>query len=173
MRAIDKLEKPGFGLKGVEDLLKEKRIDSSGAVTIGANLSNAQASEIINFLKIKDLKELKSNLKNPLSQEGIKELEDLLEIVSYGDYKNLINVDLSKIRGLNYYKGFIVETDLTFKVKNAKRKEINIGSICSGGSYPDIIKRFKVREVIISENQKTILDNYNRNMPSENILYLP
>ena len=143
MRAIDKLEKPGFGLKGVEDLLKEKRIDSSGAVTIGANLSDAQASEIINFLKIKDLKELKSNLKNPLSQEGIKELEDLLEIVSYGDYKNLINVDLSKIRGLNYYKGFIVETDLTFKVKNAKGKEINIGSICSGGSYPDIIKRFK------------------------------
>ena len=90
MRAIDKLDKPGFGLKGVEELLKEKRIDSSGAVTIGAKLDNSKASEIINILKTKDLDELKSNLKNPISQEGIKEIEDLLEKLSYGDYKELI-----------------------------------------------------------------------------------
>ena len=34
IRAIDKLDKPGFGLKGVEDLLKKERKDSSGAVTL-------------------------------------------------------------------------------------------------------------------------------------------
>ena len=33
LRAIDKLDKPGFGLKGVEDLLKKERVDQSGAVT--------------------------------------------------------------------------------------------------------------------------------------------
>ena len=33
MRAIDKLDKPGFGLKGVEDLLKKERVDGSGAIT--------------------------------------------------------------------------------------------------------------------------------------------
>ena len=44
------------------------------------DLTDDQASQIINFLKIKDLKELKENLKNPLSQEGIKELEDVLEV---------------------------------------------------------------------------------------------
>ena len=33
MRAIDKLDKPGFGLRGVEDLLKKERVDVSGAVT--------------------------------------------------------------------------------------------------------------------------------------------
>ena len=33
MRAIDKLDKPGFGLKGVEDLLKKERKDKSGAIT--------------------------------------------------------------------------------------------------------------------------------------------
>ena len=77
IRAIDKLDR--VGLKGVEDLLKKERIDaSSGAVTKGANLSETQASEILNFLKIKNLKDLKSILKNPLSIEGIKETEDLL-----------------------------------------------------------------------------------------------
>ena len=52
MRAIDKLDKPGFGLKGVEELLKKERKDKSGAITKGANLSDVQASKILNFLKI-------------------------------------------------------------------------------------------------------------------------
>ena len=38
MRAIDKLDKPGFGLKGVEELLKKERKDKSGAITKGADL---------------------------------------------------------------------------------------------------------------------------------------
>ena len=106
LRAIDKLDKPGFGLKGVEELLKEKRTDpTSGAVIIGAKLDNSKASEIINFLKIKDLEEIKSNLKNPISQEGIKEISDLLKNISYGDYRELIKFDLSKIRGLD---GFLI-----------------------------------------------------------------
>ncbi len=53
IRAIDKLDKPGFGLKGVEDLLKKERKDQSGAITKGANLSDDQAEKILNFLKIK------------------------------------------------------------------------------------------------------------------------
>ena len=39
IRAIDKLDKPGFGLKGVEDLLRKERKDTSGAVTKGADLN--------------------------------------------------------------------------------------------------------------------------------------
>ena len=143
MRAIDKLDKPGFGLKGVEDLLKKERIDGSGAITKGADLNDEQASQIINFLKVKDLKELKDNLKNPLSQEGIKELEDLLEILSYGDYFDQIKTNLTIVRGLAYYDGFCVETNLNFKVTNSKGKEVDIGSICSGGQYNKLISRFK------------------------------
>ena len=79
MRAIDKLDKPGFGLKGVEELLKKERKDKSGAITKGANLRDDQALKILNFLRIKDLKELKENFKNPITQEGIKELEELFE----------------------------------------------------------------------------------------------
>jgi len=143
MRAIDKLDKPGFGLRGVEDLLKKERVDVSGAVTKGADLADDEAAQIINFLKVKDLKELKDNLKNPLSQEGIKELEDLLEVASYGDYLDQIKTNFTIVRGLAYYDGFCVETNLNFKATNNKGKEVDIGSICSGGQYNKLISRFK------------------------------
>tara|TARA_B100000965_G_scaffold116402_1_gene96127 strand:- start:135 stop:1526 length:1392 start_codon:yes stop_codon:yes gene_type:complete len=141
IRAIDKLGR--IGLKGVEDLLKKERVDVSGAVTKGANLTNQQASEILNFLKINSLEDLKSILKNSLSLEGIKEMEELLEIISYGRYAKLIQPNFTIVRGLAYYDGFCVETNLNFKVKNSKGKEIDVGSIASGGRYDKLISRFK------------------------------
>ena len=50
------------------------------------------------------------------SQEGIKELEKLLEIASYGDYLDQIKTNFTIVRGLAYYDGFCVETNLNFKV---------------------------------------------------------
>jgi histidyl-tRNA synthetase len=143
IRAIDKLDKPGFGLKGVEDLLKKERKDTSGAVTKGADLTDEQVSQILNFLKIKDLKQLKENLKNPLSQEGIKELEEVFEILGFGSNLEQVETNFTIVRGLAYYSDFIVETNLNFKVTNNKGKEVDIGSICSGGSYAKLISRFK------------------------------
>jgi histidyl-tRNA synthetase len=143
MRAIDKLDKPGFGLRGVEDLLKKERVDASGAVTKGADLTNDETSQIINFLKVKNLKELKENLKNPLSQEGIKELQDLLEVANYGDYLGQIKTNFTIVRGLAYYDGFCVETNLNFRATNNKGKEVDVGSLASGGQYNKLISRFK------------------------------
>ncbi len=141
IRAIDKLDK--FGLKGVEDLLKKERKDASGAITKGANLNYEQASQILNFLKIKDLKTLKENLNNPLSQEGIKELEDVFEIIGFSSDLNQVKTNFAIVRGLEYYSDFIVETNLNFKVTNNKGKQVDIGSICSGGAYAKLISRFK------------------------------
>ena len=143
MRAIDKLYKPGFGLKGVEDLLKKERKDRSGAITKGANLNENQVTQIINFLKIKDLNELKRNYKNPLAQEGISELEDLFKILNFGDFADQVKTNFTIVRGLAYYDGFCVETNLNFKTTNNKGKEVEIGSICSGGQYNKLISRFK------------------------------
>jgi len=143
IRAIDKLDKPGFGLRGVEDLLKKERKDQSGAITKGADLNNDQAARILNFLKIKDLEELKETLKNPLSQQGIKELEDIFEVLGYGSNLNQVKTNFTIVRGLSYYDSFIVETNLKFKVTNNKDKEIELGSICSGGSYAKLISRFR------------------------------
>ena len=143
MRAIDKLDKPGFGLKGVEELLKKERKDKSGAITKGADLSNDQAVQILNFLKIKDLNELKQISKNQLIQDGIKELEQLFEVLNYGSNAAQVKANFTIVRGLAYYDGFCVETNLNFKAKNSKGKEIDIGSICSGGQYNKLISRFK------------------------------
>ena len=143
MRAIDKLDKPGFGLKGVEDLLKNERKDKSGAITKGAELNNDQSSQIINFLKIKDLKDLKKNFKNPITQEGIKEMEEVFEILNYGDFADQVKANFTVVRGLDYYDGFCLETNLNFKATNNKGKEVDIGSICSGGQYNKLISRFK------------------------------
>ena len=143
IRAIDKLDKPGFGLKGVEDLLKKERKDQSGAITKGADLTDQQAAQILNFLKIKDLKELKQTLKNQLSQEGISQLENVFEILGYGSNLNQVKTNFTIVRGLAYYSDFIVETNLNFKVTNNKGKEVDIGSICSGGAYAKLISRFK------------------------------
>ena len=118
IRAIDKLER--VGIKGVEDLLKKERVDASGAITKGANLSNNQASEILNFIKIKNINELKKILKNPLSLEGIRETEELLEMASLGNFSNQIKTNFTIVRGLAYYDGFCVETNLNFKVKNPR-----------------------------------------------------
>ncbi len=143
IRAIDKLDKPGFGLKGVEDLLKKERKDRSGAITKGADLTDKQAAQILNFLKIKDLKELKQNLKNQLSQEGISELENVLEVLGYGSNLNQVKTNFTIVRGLAYYSDFIVETNLNFKITNNKGKVVDIGSICSGGAYAKLISRFR------------------------------
>ena len=143
MRAIDKLDKPDFGIKGVEDLLKKERKDKSGAITKGADLNDDQVSKILNFLKIKDLKKLKQDFKNPITQEGIKELEDLFEVLDFGNYSELVKTNFTIVRGLAYYDGFCIETNLNFKTTNSKGKEIDIGSVCSGGQYNKLISRFK------------------------------
>ena len=49
IRAIDKLDKPGFGLKGVEDLLRKERKDTSGAITKGADLNDEQVLSLIHI----------------------------------------------------------------------------------------------------------------------------
>ena len=141
LKSIDKLDR--LGTKGVEELLKQGRKDQSGAFTKGCELSDNQASEIINFLNLKGITDLKANLKNPLSLEGINELEELFEVLSYGNNLDSVKVDITKVRGLSYYSSYLVETNLNFKVTNAKGKEITLGSCASGGRYDFLISRFR------------------------------
>ena len=86
---------------------------------------------------------MKQSLKNPLSQEGIKELEDVFEVLGFGSNLKQVKSNFTIVRGLAYYSDFIVETNLNFKVTNNKGKEVDIGSICSGGAYAKLISRFR------------------------------
>tara|TARA_E500000331_G_C17166174_1_gene673922 strand:- start:107 stop:1198 length:1092 start_codon:yes stop_codon:yes gene_type:complete len=141
LRAIDKLDKPGFGLQGVEDLLKKERKDQSGAVVRGANLNNDQSSAIIDFLRIKDINELKQKINNQITNEGIEEIEKLFEILNYGEYSDQVKFNSSIVRGMDMYTGNVIETNLNFEVKNLKGKVIDPGAVCSGGEY--LITKFK------------------------------
>ena len=78
------------------ELLKKERRDASGAVTKGANLSDDQASQVIEFLKIKDLDKLKTYTKNPISIEGIQEIEDLYEALSKGKFQDYVKTNFSE-----------------------------------------------------------------------------
>ena len=86
---------------------------------------------------------MKSNIKNNISVEGINEIEELFNILSKGNFSNQIKTNFNIVRGLAYYSGFCVETNLNFKGKNTQGKEIDIGSCASGGRYNSLIKRFK------------------------------
>lgn len=135
-RAIDKIGNPNIGKNGVRDLLGEKRVDQSGAVQTGANLTKTQINDVMAFLEFKSLEELRLNLKNKLSIEGINETDSLLEVVSLGKYSKQIRLSIEKVRGLFYYDGWTVETELNLKNWDAI-------SVCSGGEYSKLISRFK------------------------------
>ena len=141
IRAIDKLDR--LGIQAVRDLLQDGRKDDSGAITKGANLSNNQTDAILNFIQIKDIIELKKSIKNELSLEGIEELDQMFNILAKGKFLEFIKLNLNIMRGLSYYSGNCWETNLNFKAKNAKGKDIEIGSCASGGRYNSLIKRFK------------------------------
>ena len=140
IRAIDKLDR--INVNGVEQLLKKGRKDQSGDFTKGANLSDSQTSEIINFLNLKNISEVKNILTNQLAVEGIDELQKILEGVKYGGYESQLNFNPTVVRGLEYYTGAIFEANLTFKVKNLKGKEVEFGSIGGGGRYDNLVSRF-------------------------------
>ena len=68
LRSIDKYDRIE---KNFEDLLREERIDPvSGDKISGANLSDDQVSSILEFIKTKDLNDLKAKFKNKSSNRG-------------------------------------------------------------------------------------------------------
>ena len=140
IRAIDKLDR--IGMLGVEELLKKGRKDQSGDFTSGADLSDVQASEVINFLKLKDISDIKNILTDKLAIEGINEIQKILEGIKYSGCESQINFNPTVVRGLEYYTGAIFEANLTFKVKNLKGKEVEFGSIGGGGRYDNLVSRF-------------------------------
>ena len=141
LRAIDKYDRID---ENFIDLLQKERTDPiSGDKITGANLSNDQAKLIIKFLKLKDLKDLKLECKNQLQKEGIAELEDIFEILENNKYLDQVQIDSSKVRGLNYYDSVTFETTINFKVKNKQNKLVELGSVASGGSYAKLCSRFK------------------------------
>jgi len=123
LRIIDKVEK----------ITKEEFVKELDNLKIKKDVIN----KILDFIKIKGdndsiIKELKSlNIKNETFLLGVDELLKVLDYAkSFNIPKDVIKIDLSIARGLDYYTGTVYETKLN--------DYPNIGSVCSGGRYEDL-----------------------------------
>ena len=140
-RAIDKFDRID---ENFIELLKKERIDPiSGDKISGADLNNTEAQTIVDFLKIKELKDFKNIFKNKLMNEGIDEIEEILNVLNDKNYLDQVQILPSCIRGLQYYDSFVIETTVNFKVENKQKKLVSMGSLASGGSYSQLCSRFK------------------------------
>ncbi len=130
-RAIDKIEK--IGVEGVRAELAE------------AGVSNDVIDRLLKLLEIRGeadhvLSAIYAELAElPQGREGVAELR---AIVGYldgaGISKDFFEVDLSMVRGLEYYTGPIFETIV---------QEPKIGSISGGGRYDRLVGMFTRRDI--------------------------
>ncbi len=170
LRAIDKLDK--FGVEGVRLLLGVGRKDDSGDFTKGANLHVAAIDAIMSLLRAKDIDDLldggsEIQLKsfqnsgvraNPKFSDGVNELkliQALVDNAGYGVGANddgahlpaRVRIDVSVVRGLEYYTGPVYEAELLFDVTNEKGEKVQFGSVGGGGRYDGLVKRFTGQDV--------------------------
>ena len=130
IKVVDELDK--IGADSVKSKLQQ------------AGTTSAQASEIITFTNINgsvdeilaQLQEKAISLSNPaIFCEGITELQTVISGVrSLMVPEHRFCLDLSIARGLGYYTGTVYETTLLGYE--------NLGSICSGGRYEDLVGTF-------------------------------
>ena len=153
LRAMDKLDR--LGEAGVAALLGEGRKDESGDYTEGAKLDDASIERVMGFMcATADTNAATCDALSDLigsSEAGAKGVETLAAMASQLSALGLdearAKIDLSVIRGLEYYTGPVFEAELTFDVRDAKGRPVRIGSVASGGRYDGLVARFKGVEV--------------------------
>lgn len=122
-RALDKLDK--IGAEGVRQEMQR------------ADISDAVITKIFQLvaLPINDLDAWRETLRDfPRGIEGINELEQLTQFArEMGVRAERLQIDLTMVRGLEYYTGPIFETVVT---------EPKIGSLTGGGRYDGLIGLF-------------------------------
>ena len=148
LRAIDKLDR--LGVDGVRMLLGPGRKDESGDFTKGAGLDETQAQTLIDFLDVQtstgSLEQMAAipAYKAVVAQEGLNELIAIRDLcVSSGYADDRIRIDVSVVRGLEYYTGPVFEAELTFGVKDEKGNPVRFGSVGGGGRYDGLVGRFR------------------------------
>jgi histidyl-tRNA synthetase len=78
-----------------------------------------------------------------LVREGISELRAISDIVRSAGYgTRRIKIDISVVRGLEYYTGPVFEVELTFAT-DGKDGSPRFGSVGGGGRYDGLVSRFR------------------------------
>jgi len=119
LRAVDKLERRGA--EYVRERLRE----------LGAEPGKIE--QLMDILTRSELAELAEMDLGSEAREGVKSLEQLMEELEEGyGLADYIKVDLSVVRGLDYYTSLVYEV----KVSGAE----GLGSVAGGGRYDDLIE---------------------------------
>jgi len=158
LRALDKFDK--FGIDGVKLLLGPGRKDESGDFTKGAGLSDEKVGIVVSNLlfspnesvqdgqlvysnqRVLSYLQTNSNLNANFSQ-GYDELWTMAQMFSACRYaEDRIRIDVSVVRGLEYYTGPVFEAELQFAVTNEKGEKVVFGSVGGGGRYDGLVSRF-------------------------------
>jgi histidyl-tRNA synthetase len=119
--AIDKRDKIG-GEKVAEELLSKGLTHEEIKMLRSVLLFQGSYEQKIDLLK-DFLKNSETGLK------GIAEIEELFDLMQQMGLHINCELDLTLVRGLNYYTGAIFEV---------KANDVSIGSICGGGRYDDL-----------------------------------
>ena len=128
--AIDKLEK--IGIEAVNQELQLKGVSVQGIY----KLEPLFAISGNNQGKLEKLKKLLQTSHSGF--QGIEEAHQLLNLLEVLHLKSEIEIDISLVRGLNYYTGTIIEVNAL---------DAEIGSICGGGRYDDLTGIFGLKDI--------------------------
>lgn len=78
------------------------------------------------------------------AQEGIRELQEINNLVRSSGYgTNRVRMDVSVVRGLEYYTGPVYEVELLLETKDEKGRPVRFGSVGGGGRYDGLVSRFR------------------------------
>ncbi len=154
LRSVDKLDR--LGRTAVAELLGPGRTDTSGDVTEGAHLNDAQIELVLRFIDagadaatraevVAALTDLVGD--DPVGREGVDELATIDRLLGGAGAMPQIVFDPTVVRGLAYYTGPVFEAALTFETLDEKGRPRQFGSVAGGGRYDDLVRRFTGQDV--------------------------
>jgi histidyl-tRNA synthetase len=156
LRALDKLDK--FEWSEVQKLLGAGRRDESGDFTAGANLTALQVGQIgamisaWESIRLRPSNAFRHDLFDKIIEGdapeslslGLSELGSINDLVYSSGYgQDRIRIDLSVVRGLEYYTGPVYEVELLLETKDEKGRLVRFGSVGGGGRYDGLVSRFR------------------------------
>jgi histidyl-tRNA synthetase len=79
-----------------------------------------------------------------LINTALTELRDISSFVRSAGYgTKRIKIDISVVRGLEYYTGPVYEVELTLETTDEKGNPVRFGSVGGGGRYDGLVSRFR------------------------------
>ena len=84
----------------------------------------------------------------PTGQDGLEELKQIGDLAAAAGYLGgRITIDLSVVRGLEYYTGPVFEVELLLETIDEKGRPVRFGSVGGGGRYDGLVSRFRAETV--------------------------